>query len=228
MATLIFAQAKQIRKKVKDAHKLYDAVGNDTPRDVIGDSIINIQRAEFREILKIARLLHEDYEEAVGQKAVNWYFVTIRPRPGVTWTEFYQLVGKYVKRAFMLDYTLSFEQKSEDGTGEGFHVHIVCNTKHRSKYECLRDTVSTFNKVADANCIDVKPTRTPDNIVDNYLIAYESVDGHKAGTRDGDSIWRAQNNLLAIYHNDLEITECCLSSPKTTQKLGRPTVIQLD
>lgn len=203
MATLIFAQAKSIRKKVKDALALHERCESGVDPDRISNSIIETQRHEFREILKIAQLLHSDYEEIVSKKTTNWYFITVRPRPGVEWKDFYILTYKFVNRAFMLEYKLSFEQKSNEGNGEGFHVHIVCNTKHRSKGEILRDTQSTFAKVCDNNCVDVKPTRNPEDIVNNYLLEYKSDDDHKAGTQQGDQIWRAQMGLKDLYINNL-------------------------
>lgn len=203
MSQLIFAQAKSIRKKVKDAIKFNNDIDSDIPNETIAETVINQQRTEFREILRIAQLLHEDYKEIVSKETTNWYFVTIRPKPGVTWDDFKKQVCKYVKRSFMINYTLSFEQKSLVGSGEGFHVHIVCDTRHRSKTELLRDTQSTFNKFCEPNCIDVRTTRNPHDIIQNYLIEYKSDDEHKLSTKDGDQIWRNRMGLANIYENDL-------------------------
>lgn len=229
MASQIFSEAKRIRKQVKNELRRAETLhGSDFDRSKLIASVVNPALEEFREILAISQLLHEVYEDVVGKKTSNWYFVTIRPKPGVTWEDFYKSVHKYVNRSFMISYTLSFEQKSITGSGEGFHVHIVCNTKHRSKGECLRDTTSTFNKVADANCVDVKPTRNPDSIVSEYLVEYKSADDHKEGTKTGDLIWRATLGLKQLYEDDLEAPGGCLSSPMTTQNSVLPLVIQLD
>lgn len=203
MAQLIFAQAKSIRKKVKDAIKFNDDIDSNISNETIAQTIIDQQRTEFREILRIAKLLHEDYEEIVSKKTTNWYFISIRPKPGITFYDFKKQVIKYVNRSFMNDYTLSFEQKSLIGNGDGFHVHIVCDTNHRSKAECLRDTISTFKHFCEPNCIDIKTTRNPTNIINNYLIEYKSDDEHKIDTKDGDKIWRCRLGLLDIYKNNL-------------------------
>lgn len=216
MATLIFAQAKSIRKKVKDAIKLHERCesGIDTSR--ISDSIIEAQRHEFREILKIAKLLHDDYKEITQSETSNWFFISVRPKPGVSFEQFYALCYKYVNRAFMISYKLSFEQKDTEGNGNGFHAHIVCDTKHRSKGECLRDTISSFHKVCEENCIDVQVTKNPEDIVNNYLLNYKSEDEHKAPTQAGDKIWRNRLGLADLYDNDLPVSlERCLSSPGT-------------
>jgi len=225
MSSLIFAHAKSIyNKKIKHVEYMrkhrpsqYDKEGypmdDNEFANACGAEFIEGERAKFRDILSIAQLLHEDYVQIVGQTS-NWYFVTVRPRPGVTWEDFYILTYKYVNRAFMVDYKLSFEQKSTEGNGDGFHCHIVCKTKHRSKGEILRDTKSTFNKIADDNCIDIKPTRNPEDIVNNYLLAYKSDDEHKAGTQEGDRIWRHKLGLKDLYDNCIpKYTELLSSSP---------------
>lgn len=241
MASLIFAHAKTIRRKVKDTLKLHDELhGSNYDRDAVSASVLEAHRAEFREILKIAQLLHADYQEITQQSAINWYFITVRPKPGTKFIDFYELVYKYVNRAFMIEYTLTFEQKSELGTGDGFHCHIVANTKHRSKAECLRDTTSTFNKVCADNCIDVKTTKNPDDIINNYMIEYKSDDDHKIVTKEGDKIWRTNMLLCDIYKNELmpvqeimhklpgwqRATVALSSSPVTVQ--DSTIVVQLD
>jgi len=197
MSQLIFAQAKAIRKKAKKACEGY----HDDKEfcEKIYDSVIKRERNEFCEILKIAALLHDDYLEISGKHTTNWYFISIRPDPQVTFKAFHTQVCKFIQRACIIDFQLSYEQKSEEGSGEGFHTHIVCNTNHRSKGECLRDTLSSFKKICQPQCIQVETTREPQKIVDAYLIAYESKDGHKLKTKNGDALWRANNHIKDIY-----------------------------
>lgn len=237
MATLIFAQAKAIRKKVLATVKLHADCGSDKPVDVIANSVIEGSRHEFREILKIARLLHEDYEETIKLSATNWYFITIRPKPGISFLDLYYLVHKYVNRAFMIEYTLTFEQKDPEGSGQGFHCHIVANTKHRSKGEVLRDTVSTFKTIAADNCIDVKTTKNPKDIINNYMIAYKSDDDHKITTKQGDAIWRERMELQDIYENDIPFVEssrewakCITQVPKelSSSPVTAPIIVELN
>lgn len=204
MASLIFAHAKSIyNKRVKHVSQLRDLGWSDDDINTDVDRLIERERTKFRDILSIAQLLHEDYVEATGTKAHNWFFITIRPKPGITFDEFYILTYKFVNRAFMLDYKLVFEQKSALGNGDGFHIHMICSTKHRSKGECLRDAKSSFAKVADENCVCVKTTRNPEEMFTKYCIEYESEDGHKEVTKDGDAIWRTRLGLADVYENDL-------------------------
>jgi len=204
MASLIFAHAKSIYNKAKSYERDLRAIhGDDTDTSVGVARLIENERTRFRDILAIAQLLHEDYVEVTGGKAHNWYFITVRPKPGISFEEFYILTYKFVNRAFMLDYKLVFEQKSLTGEGDGFHLHMICNTKHRSKGEILRDAKSSFNKVADENCVCVKTTRNPEEMFTKYCIEYQSDDNHKEATRDGDRIWRNKMNLADVYENDL-------------------------
>lgn len=204
MASLIFAHAKSIyNKKKKYEQELRDYHGDNFDTANATRNFIENERIRFKEILSIAQLLHEDYMEATGNKAHNWHFVTVRPKPGITFEEFYILTYKFVNRAFMLDYKLVFEQKSEEGNGEGFHLHMICSTKHRSKGELLRDAKSSFSKVADENCVCVKTTRNPEEMFTKYCVEYESDDNHKIATKNGDAIWRTKMNLADVYENDL-------------------------
>lgn len=146
------------------------------------------------------------------------YFITIRPDTNkVTFDDFYELVKRFISRACFRSYRLSFEQKGVDDNslGQGFHVHIVAHMRQRSKGEVLRDTQSSFNTCAAANCIDVRITKNPDDIVDKYLIAYEADDGHKAPTKEWDEKWRQHLGLKPLYVNDLNsrVLPLALSSP---------------
>lgn len=206
MAGLIFAQAKSIYKNASKAQRQYNDYTDENDDNTIFNNIVRAERTKFREVMRIASMLHEDYEEVMKQKTHNWYFITIRPDTNkITFFEFFLKVQKYVNRKFMIKYTLSFEQKGTDDAslGHGFHVHIVANTKHRSKGECLRDTISTFGTFTLDNCIQVDTTRTPDDIIKKYLLEYESNDGHKIVTKEFDQKWRGLIGIKSIY-SDLE------------------------
>lgn len=211
MSQLIFSQAKSIRKKAtKYADSLFSYTDNPELHQQAYDTILNIERNEFKEILYIAKQLHDDFSDITNRVIKNWYFITIRPdSKRITFHEFYKLVDKFIKRKCFIEYSLSFEQKglSIETLGTGFHVHIVANTKHNSKGQCLRDTVSSFKSCTADNCIEVKPTREPIKIIDKYLKEYESEDGHKEITKEWDKLWRQQLNLSEIYEGPLSDSE---------------------
>lgn len=194
------------------------ALGDDFDADCCRAQFLDAREREFEKIITFNKKLTAVFERVMDRKRASWYFVTVRPKPGVSFDDFYDVTHKYVNRRFMVDYKLSFEQKSLEGSGEGFHVHIVCDTKHRSKGECLRDTLSTFRCVAADNCVEVGVTSNPVALVSKYLVAYASDDGHKEPTKDGDAAWRAKMRLESLYDNVLppRTLEGLLSSSPVT------------
>lgn len=199
MSQLIFSQAKSIYRAAYKQSKILD---DPELSESLFNGVVKAKRHEFRQILAIATLLHEDYIEVTGQMTKNWYFITIRPDESkIDFNSFYERVRKYCERKFMKTYTLSFEQKGieDKDIGKGFHCHIVANTTHRSKGECLRDTKSSFSGIAAENCIDVQTTKNPNEIIDKYLTEYESEDGHKEPTKEADTKWRASEQLESKY-----------------------------
>lgn len=210
MAHLIFAQAKSIRKKAlkfcSNLQNVYDESGfptiNHNTFTEHYNTIIEKERKEFCEIIKIAKLLHDDYQEFTGSSTNNYYFITIRPKENITLYEFNKTIEKFINRSCILNYTLSLEQKDPNGSGKGFHVHIITNTYHRSKGECLRDTRSTFKNICEPQCIEIITTKNPNDIINKYLLNYESKDNHKIITKEGDLLWRKKNNIDPLYNNE--------------------------
>lgn len=237
MASLIFAHAKSIRNKARKSATQFaqsmESIGKDYNESYQQNYEMNIkvERNEFKEILKIAAQLHEDYIEITGKSTQQWYFITIRPDEKlINFEEFYNKVMKYTNRSCIIDCSTSFEQKgiTDEDIGKGFHVHILANGKWRSKGECLRDTQSTFSSCTAANCIQVIPTKDPIKIKENYLLEYNSDDGHKIITKDSDAKWRSQNNIENIYEGPLppraKLLSAPVSSPLQALKSSRGTI----
>lgn len=137
----------------------------------------------------------------------QWYFITIRPDDKqCTIEDLVTKVETLIQRSCFISGSYSFEQKGTfpEELGNGFHCHLVCNMKQASKGQVLRDLKSSFaswikeSKIAE-NCIDVQGTRNPDDIIEGYLLGYESEDGHKEKTRGMDELWRTMSNLKRIY-----------------------------
>lgn len=219
MSSTIFTQAKQIRRKAVKARLEYrDELDINHPE--LSDSekrelaitryenVLNNEIIEFKEVLKISQALSEAFREVHIDNLMNnkqYYFITVRPRPEITFDKFYHLVKRFTERKCIEEYTLSFEQKGtieQNNIGFGFHVHICAKTTHRSKGECLRDCKSTFMCLCAENCIKVEPTKNPQTIIDNYLVEYKSEDGHKEITKTSDSLWRQQMGLAHLYRQD--------------------------
>lgn len=182
---------------------------------MVFDTEIIIAKNRFNKILELSEELHEQF---LTRYKKNWLFITIRPDESkLTFYEFSSLVNKFVNRKCIKTFTLSYEQKgiSSEALGNGFHCHIVCDTTWRSKGEALRDTLSTFKKICAPNCIQIDKTNNPDNIIEKYLIEYESKDEHKHSTKEWDTIWREQNGIQELYTDEnVEVHNPRLSSPK--------------
>lgn len=178
-------------------------------REQLYEREINSAIYEFKEVLLIQKRLNEVYDEVMGdeKKDKQWYHITIRPDcRKISFNQFYEKIKTLMDRQCFIDYTLSFEQTGETTKelGTGFHVHIVANTTHASKGQCLRDMKSSFNQwiktgVMTPECIDVVGSKTPNNIIEKYLTEYESADGHKVKTKEWDTAWRESIGLLPLY-----------------------------
>lgn len=238
MSCLIFAHAKSIYNK---AHKHANNMGmqkcltidDDQERKEIFHQeyersynlFLNTERAKFCKILDIAQMLHNDYMKITNKQ---WYMITIRPNTKtVSFDDFYNKIRTLMDRQCFLQYTLSFEQKgtTKETIGEGFHVHIITETSHRSKGECLRDLLSTFKKWINQEkiaeqCIDVRPTKQADNIIQNYLINYESEDHHKIKTKETDTIWREALKLEPIYKDHVPQRTSLTNKPVTVRDVS--------
>lgn len=176
------------------------------------DVRVNAATKAYIEDIKVALVLRDavrKLEEETGETLLHVpqgskqaYFITVRPdTKKVSLHQFYNDVRKFVDRKCFIEYKLSFEQKgvSDETLGDGFHVHIVASMKQRSKGEVLRDTVNTFKGYTLANCVQVHTTRNPAELVENYLVNYQSDDGHKAPTQQWDAAWRAREGLANLY-----------------------------
>lgn len=139
-------------------------------------------------------------------------FITIRPKEETQWIDFYPKIIQLMNRKIWKDFTLTFEQKgeSDETLGKGFHVHIVATSSHRSKGELIRDICSTLNgKNKDSmvmqNCIDVKKTTNPAEVIQNYLIDYISNDDHKIKTKIWDQKWRESLGLKPLFVSNIKL-----------------------
>nr|UOF76971.1 rep protein [Cressdnaviricota sp.]UOF81647.1 rep protein [Cressdnaviricota sp.] len=221
---VLFSQAKTIRKKaLKDARIAYDLAtdtGHTNPQeiyDITYKKTIEFEEKEFRHYLEISKRLSDIYTDVASNTSIyNWYFITIRPdETKCTFSDFFKLVNSYVEKKMITEYTLSFEQKgtSIDTLGKGFHCHIVADSTCRSKGELLRRSQAHFKDVCSSNNIDIRTTKNPDDIINNYLIEYKSEDGHKETTKEMDTLWRSNNSLKSIYN-----TEDAVNKPVTASK----------
>lgn len=153
---------------------------------------------EYEANVKTGLEAMQRFKEIAGIADGRWFWITVRPPTG-NFQEFYTTVASTVTRRCFQQYRLSFEQKGEDAStlGEGYHVHMVARMTQRSVGEVVRDLKSSF-KLGD-EAIEVKRTKNPDELFDNYCIGYKSDDGHKETTRKWDAMWRERQGLRTEY-----------------------------
>lgn len=170
--------------------------------NMIFNTELLIAKNRFNRILDLSEELHHQFLLKYKQ---NWLFISIRPDDTqLTFFEFSSIVDKFVHRKPIKKFTLSYEQKgtSLDTLGQGFHCHIICDTSWRSKGEALRDTISSFKNVCAPNCIQIDKTKNPDEVIEKYLLNYESKDDHKLPTKSWDDLWRKNNGIQPLYTDE--------------------------
>ena len=146
----------------------------------------NKDTKDLNKILNEIKYLNlEENEEIIIEEYNKYYdlttwthiYVTIRPREGIEFNDFYKKVVKAIHKKWITDYILVFEQKGEtvETIGDGFHVHFVCNLPANKKHSKARDEFfSTFknmcNKKNGVNLSPIKDKRT------EYVLKYFGYD----------------------------------------------------
>jgi len=161
--------------------------------------------SEFDSNCRLGIELMTRFKEMIPKRTTGNYMITIRPdEKKIQFRVFKTLVEKYVRKK-MIIYTYSFEQKGTDENtiGQGFHVHIIGTIRQRDKTTCLAQTCNFFADCTAPNCIQVDYCSHPEATIQNYLIDYKSDDSHKEVTKQGDEIWRREEQLQELYSNNL-------------------------
>lgn len=182
----------------------------------------------WKKAMDLTSRLHEIYLETVDKKKVTFYAVTVRPDESkCSFLEFYDTCRKYSERKMIVSMTTSFEQKgtNEESLGKGFHAHfVITNCTWKNKAQVLRDTQSTFNKIAAPNCVKVIPSNDdPDHYIKYYLVDYLSEDNHKETTKTWDQLWRQKHNINELYEGPLPVRAAVSSTVQ--QPLSDPFLV---
>lgn len=187
--------------------------------DRIYNMYVEIGLREFRATAEIMKKTQAIYNEVfASEQSAYWIGISPDTRK-ISLHDFSLLCNKFVKRAPVMKFKLAYEQRGKvpEDMGNGFHVHVMIWVKKgtkswRSKGEILRDCQSTFSKCCVPECVQVELSHNPNEVIDKYLINYESKDDHKIATKDIDLLWRNRYNIKSMYEDE-DVT-LCLSSPK--------------
>lgn len=150
--------------------------------------------------------------------AVAAYHITVRPDAArIDFAAFYLRMQAWLAKARFNSYHLAFEQKATDvggDLGRGFHAHIVAYTSQRS--DNLRiGLLRVMGTVMSPNALSIMKAATPQAIVQDYLLAHKSRDGHKEATRETDAAWRRAQGLRDIYTETSPLTRLLRQPIKT-------------
>jgi len=202
MNILSIARAFNKRVSARVEH-IEDREGNEEyarKRAEAYEAEMRILRRDCQTALEIREVLIEEGIMSGTPAEKQCFFITVRPTEGaLCLASFKQKVFAYLDKKMFVDWALTFEQKDPLGTGAGMHCHIMAKVTCRSKGEVLRNSIKSFEPYAAANCIDIKPCKTPVETFTRYCIEYVADDGHKELTQEGDKLWRAREGLDAVY-----------------------------
>lgn len=202
---------KDIDRETLRQYRLKEHIEENININDINNNVRERKLKEFETNCRLGIQLMLKYKEIAieegltkSDKLKQTFFITIRPNSNeVNFITFHNDIAKFVDRKCFNNFTLTFEQKgeSENELGKGFHAHIIANMKQRSKTEVLRDTISTFKKYTNTNCIQVDIIKDEENYqrTIKYIKDYESDDGHKASTKEWDALWREKESLKEYY-----------------------------
>lgn len=79
----------------------------------------------------------------------GWVFITVNPKPDVSFDKFVQKVTKLVNRKMWQYVEYAYEQRSDDAENvHGYHVHILCRRNLNYKpSKCIKNTRNTFKGI---------------------------------------------------------------------------------
>jgi len=152
-----------------------------------------------------------DCKEVVAKNHNNGYvFITINPKPDVSFETFRNKVDKFVNRNCFKQYRYVFEQRSdtEQDMGKGFHAHILL--KRNLDYKPSKIIVNTKNTFKGITQVDNPQILNIQNIgadyakdKDEYITGVKTGEG-KDKKQEIDILWRKANNIDSVYGTEFQ------------------------
>lgn len=150
-----------------------------------------------------------ELKKATAKKNHNQYvFITVNPKPGITFQQFRIAIIKLAKRAIFDSAVYCFEQRgaenNEKALGDGFHCHMLCvrNLKYKPSKIHLNVKNSCKKLVGNVNNQQILKIQIcgADFAVDKlaYIKGEKTGDG-KLEKCNWDKVWREQEEIDDIY-----------------------------
>lgn len=178
-------------------------------------------RVKFMEVKRLVEL-YIKYKEDIQQKEYindirkinksqpdktnDTVFITINPKPKVTFEQFKKVVDKIISKKYLLNNeTLhySYEQRgeSDDEIGKGFHCHILFKRGPKIPHEIRREFKSSCKNICNisqSSCLNFKFTNS-EYYDDKFLYLQGNKDEEKNIKCKFDIKFRKKYNLKNYY-----------------------------
>lgn len=135
---------------------------------------------------------------------VDYYFITVNPKPDVKLDIFLKLLANFVKRKPITDYVYTIEQRGEtiEDCGKGFHAHILVSWDQSMTKRVRQFAGETFKRVIGSNSnkiinINKIPKEFWKDKID-YMLGIKW-DAEKADKLKIDKIFREKNKISILY-----------------------------
>lgn len=186
---------KQLLKKIMKME--YDA-------ETLGQKYVKIKRYEKELSYKKCELISKEHNN-------GYVFITINPKPGLTFEEFQKSVEKAVERNIFTSYRYVYEQRGSciEEQGKGFHCHMLC--KRNLNYKPSKVTVNlknTFKKITNVdnpallNIQHIGEDFAKDK--NDYITSVKTGEG-KDVKQEVDVVWREAIGIEAVYGDEILI-----------------------
>jgi len=146
-----------------------------------------------------------DYQNELFTTKSKYVFMTINPKPGITFSVLKKLIEKFVSKTFITQYYYVYEiRKAPDS---GLHCHVLFHYTCRPA-DMKKSSQTLFNHVGDVKnpcCLNIKyivEELIPQKI--SYMGGTKTVK-KMAGVK-ATIEWREKNNILSYYESNPPLT----------------------
>lgn len=141
----------------------------------------------------------------------GWMFITVNPKPGVPFKQFFKLIQKLAERKMWVSTTWAYEQrgKTQSEAGNGFHVHMLCKRNLNYKpTHCKRNIKAGCKKLVGS--VENNAQLNIQIIGDEFAIdKLEYFTGVKTGEgkevkQNIDKFWRNAIGISEVFEHKKE------------------------
>jgi len=146
-----------------------------------------------------------EYIKSIREPAkVDYFFLTVNPKPDVKLDLFLKLLGNFVKRKPVVDFVYTIEQRGETESecGKGFHSHILLTWDSSMSSKVRQYSGETFKRIIGSNNNKIiNINRIPKEFYQDKLDYMNGLkwDSEKESKIKMDLIFREKNNILSLY-----------------------------